>query len=226
MAETKTELTGYMKLVGIQRELAVLKTQYNEHGKYYYRSTEDILLALKPMLAKHEMTLTMSDGIVDISGCAYVESNVILSDELGFEASASSVARDSMSNAANISLAPIATNAASSFARKQALSGLFLIDDSAMIPMSKDEQEEVEEKTKEMELEQERAKAEKLKEQEVIIEQYVADAKKAIEATLSLKELQAIYQAMYRGSKQYGTDIIGRIETLYRTKKGDFSETV
>lgn len=226
MAETKKELTSHQKLMEIQRELVVLKTQYNDHGKYWFRSTEDILKAIKPMLAKYELTLVMGDDIVDIAGSAYIKSEVGLYSETGLFIKASSTARDSMANASNISLAPIATNAASSFARKQALSGLFLIDDTDLIPMSKEEQEEVEIKTKEMELEQEREKAKELKEQTETIEQYVADAKKAIDGTMSVKELQAIYKAMYRGSKQYGTEIMGRIETLYRDKKGTFNETV
>jgi hypothetical protein len=60
-------------LIKIQAELKAPKNQYNSFGKYNYRSQEDILEALKPLLAKHGCTLTIHDEIKEICGIPYVE---------------------------------------------------------------------------------------------------------------------------------------------------------
>ena len=59
MAETKTKKTPniYEKLLAVQCELKCKKSQYNSFGKYYYRSLEDILEGVKPLLKKHRLTL-------------------------------------------------------------------------------------------------------------------------------------------------------------------------
>jgi hypothetical protein len=63
-------------LIKIQAELKAPKNQYNSFGKYNYRSQEDILEALKPLLAKHGCTLTIHDEIKEICGIPYVEARL------------------------------------------------------------------------------------------------------------------------------------------------------
>ena len=62
-----------MKLNLIQSELKAPKNQRNTFGNYNYRSAEDILEAVKPLLKKHECTMTISDTIVEVGGRVYVK---------------------------------------------------------------------------------------------------------------------------------------------------------
>ena len=115
------------KLIDIQQELEAPKNLHNKFGGYNYRSCEGILEAVKPHLKKHHLILTMSDDIISIGEYAFVKATVTLSDgENEFVVSA--CARDAItktkSDAAQI------TGAASSYARKYALNGLFAIDDT------------------------------------------------------------------------------------------------
>ena len=127
------------KLLEIQRQLIVRKSQFNSFGKYNFRSTEDILTALKPLLVKTECFITMTDDIIQLGENVYVKATVIFHGE-NSEIKTSSVARDAIiqkgMNASQV------TNSASSFARKQALSGMFLIDDSGVSIQTDDEIEE------------------------------------------------------------------------------------
>ena len=68
------------KLRKIQAELKAPKNQRNNFGKYNYRSCEDILEALKPLLSKYECTLTISDEIKELAGLVYVQSTAFISD--------------------------------------------------------------------------------------------------------------------------------------------------
>ena len=192
----------------IQRELIVPKAQYNEHGKYFYRSTEDILDALKPFLTKYDFTLIFTDDVMDIGGLPYIKSTVRLEGD-GISQFASSVARDSLQNAANISLAPIATNAASSFARKQALSGLFLIDDTNTPTPSKEEL---------IKHEKEEKQHKKLREQadKKRMDDFIAKAEGDMNKALSVEELKKIYAAHYRDGRKLGQVCVDAIEKHYR----------
>ncbi len=66
----------------IQTELKAPKGQTNKFGGYSYRSAEDILEAVKPLLQKHNSDLTLSDEIVEVGGRVYVKRLLILSDEV------------------------------------------------------------------------------------------------------------------------------------------------
>jgi hypothetical protein len=117
------------KLIGIQAELKAPKNQNNSFGKYKYRSCEDILEAVKPLLVKREAVLTISDTVVCIDGRFYVESTATLMDvETGETMSTKSFAREEETKK-GMDGAQI-TGAASSYARKYALNGLFAIDDT------------------------------------------------------------------------------------------------
>ena len=115
------------QLIEIQKELKAPKGQYNSFGKYKYRSAEDILEAVKPLLHKHECQLTLSDEIVLIGERYYVKA--IATIECGEKrVYTSAYAREDLDKK-GMDGSQI-TGTASSYARKYALNGLFLIDDT------------------------------------------------------------------------------------------------
>ncbi len=117
------------KLGSIQTELKAPKGQLNSFGNYKYRSTEDILEAVKPLLAKYKCVLTISDIMKSLGDRYYIEATVLLRDteSEGF-VEAKAFARESEVKKGMDSSQ--ITGAASSYARKYALNGLFLIDDT------------------------------------------------------------------------------------------------
>jgi hypothetical protein len=111
----------------IQEELKVPKSQFNKFGGYSYRSCEDILETVKPLLAKYGAMLTLTDTIVEVGGLVYVKADAIFrAGAFGVEVSA--YAREPETKK-GMDASQI-TGAASSYARKYALNGLFLIDDA------------------------------------------------------------------------------------------------
>jgi hypothetical protein len=116
-------------LIKIQSELKSPKTQRNNFGNYNYRNCEDILEAVKPLLDKYECTLTISDDIVEVGGRVYIKATATFYDiKLGINSSVSAYAREPEQQK-GMSESQI-TGASSSYARKYALNGLFLIDDT------------------------------------------------------------------------------------------------
>lgn len=115
--------------MNIQAELKAPKNQYNAFGKYHYRSCEDILESLKPVLAKHQAAVTISDEIVLIGDRYYVKATAALIDiEKGDKVEVSAYAReDEQKKGMDVSQL---TGSTSSYARKYALNGLFAIDDT------------------------------------------------------------------------------------------------
>ena len=115
-----------MKILNkIQKELKAPKSQKNTFGNYNYRSCEDILEAVKPLLG--EAVLTISDEIVNLGDRFYVKATATISQ--GTEnVSVSAYARESLEKK-GMDSAQI-TGATSSYARKYALNGLFCIDDT------------------------------------------------------------------------------------------------
>lgn len=115
----------YEKLADIQKKLKAPKSQYNNFGKYPYRNCEDILEALKPLLG--DCCLTISDEINLVADRIYVKATVQLAlgeDRLYVSASAREALTKKGMDESQI------TGAASSYARKYALNGMFLIDDT------------------------------------------------------------------------------------------------
>ena len=112
-------------LIRIQKELKAPKGQYNNFGKYKYRSCEDILEAVKPLL--NDCLLTISDEMVLIGDRIYVKATAEFTDG-DYVKAASGFARESESKK-GMDASQI-TGSASSYARKYALNGLFLIDDT------------------------------------------------------------------------------------------------
>ena len=125
----ENEMTIYEKLLKIQIELKAPKNQRNNFGNYNYRSCEDILEAVKPLLEKNECTLTISDEVIANGDRIHIIASVILRGISGTEfISTKGYAREADVKK-GMDPAQI-TGAASSYARKYALNGLFLIDDT------------------------------------------------------------------------------------------------
>lgn len=122
-------MTIYEKLKVIQTKLKAPKGQYNNFGKYNYRSLEDITEAVKPLLDEVEATIVLSDDIVFMGERYYVKATATLYDtESNKSISVTAFARESETKK-GMDDSQI-TGATSSYARKYALNGLFAIDDT------------------------------------------------------------------------------------------------
>ena len=122
-------LTLQERLLKVQTELKAPKNQYNSFGKYKYRNQEDILEAVKPLLSKHSLNLIVTDEVREIGGLVFINATakifgepqepiVEVSAQAGIDPS-----RKGMDIAQSF-------GSSSSYARKYALNGLFLIDDT------------------------------------------------------------------------------------------------
>ena len=125
----KKEKTIYEKLLAVQNELKAPKDKRNNFGGYNYRSCEGILEAVKPLLQAQGLMLTIKDEVVNIGDRYYVRATVLLDDissngEIAITALAREEEAKKGMDASQI------TGTASSYARKYALNGLFLIDDT------------------------------------------------------------------------------------------------
>lgn len=117
------------KLSLIQSEIRVNKGLYNSFGKYHYRNFESICEAAKPLMQKYKCSLAVSDDIVLVGDRVYVKATATLSDaETGESVSATAFAREP-EDKKGMSSEQI-TGSASSYARKYAAGGLFLLDDN------------------------------------------------------------------------------------------------
>ena len=117
----------YSKLIKVQATLNAPKGQYNSFGKYAYRSCEDIMAAVKPLLAEHGLVQFVSDEIVMIGSRYYVKATATVTDGETSH-SVSAMAREAEQKK-GMDDAQI-TGATSSYARKYALNGMYNIDDT------------------------------------------------------------------------------------------------
>ena len=119
----------YEKLMNIQTQLKAPKSQFNTFGKYKYRNCEDILEALKPILAKVKAIVTLTDTVEHIGERFYIKATATFTDiEKGEKVEVSALARED-ENKKGMDLAQV-TGSVSSYARKYSLNGLFCIDDT------------------------------------------------------------------------------------------------
>ena len=119
----------YEKLMNIQNKLKAPKDQFNSFGGYTYRTCEDILEVLKPLLVENKATVTLKDEMKLIGDRYYLESTATLIDiEKGDKIEVTALAREPETKK-GMDLAQI-TGSVSSYARKYALNGLFAIDDT------------------------------------------------------------------------------------------------
>ena len=116
------------ELVSIQQELKAPKGQYNSFGKYHYRSCEDILEAVKPLLGKYNCFLNVSDQIEMVGDRFYVKATATIINSEGKSVTTTAFAREQESKA-GMDMSQL-TGSTSSYARKYALNGLFCIDDT------------------------------------------------------------------------------------------------
>lgn len=121
--------TPLKKLLDIQTELKVNKNQLNKFGGYKYRSCEDILEALKPLLAKTGCTLSITDEVILIGDRYYIKATALLRDIDNGEIIEKSTALARESDTKKGMDESQITGTASSYARKYCLCGLFAIDD-------------------------------------------------------------------------------------------------
>ena len=118
------------KLQKIQAELKAPKNQYNSFGKYKYRSCEDILEALKPLLDQYACVITLSDEVKEVAGIPYIEAEAMIYDIENEPVCSRVTACAGIDiNKKGMDSAQ-AFGSASSYARKYALNGLLLIDDT------------------------------------------------------------------------------------------------
>ena len=118
----------YKKVQEIQTHLKAPKNLYNSFGKYKYRNAEGICEAVKPLLAEHGLILTLSDEIVAVGERYYVKATATICSDANEVLSVSAFARESLDKK-GMDDSQI-TGTASSYARKYALNGLFLLDDT------------------------------------------------------------------------------------------------
>lgn len=124
---TKEEPSFIQKLVNVQSGLKAPKGQFNKFGGYKYRSCEDILEALKPLLAQNGLVLMLTDEPVMCGDWHYIRAEATVTDG-SKEYTAKAYAREAITKK-GMDDSQI-TGTASSYARKYALNGLFLIDDT------------------------------------------------------------------------------------------------
>jgi hypothetical protein len=126
-AETTQQVLTTSVLIKLQQELKAPKGNFNSFGKYKYRSAEDILEALKPLLAKYHSVLLLQDEVKEIAGTPFVCCTAQLITPIGVFQTTSNAAITLNKKGMDDSQS---TGSSVSYARKYALGGLFLLDDT------------------------------------------------------------------------------------------------
>ena len=121
------EMSFNDKMVAIQSELKAPKNQMNKFGGYKYRSQEDILEAVKPLLSEHGLGMVIEDTVSEIAGTIVIHASVKVTDGLNTAEAKASAGVDINRKGMDIAQS---FGASSSYARKYALNGMFLIDDT------------------------------------------------------------------------------------------------
>lgn len=129
MAATTKKTSIHEALANIQAKLSVPKTHKNAFGGYMFRNTSDILDAAKPLAKAEGCDITINDELVLIGDRFYIKATVSLTNADGEFVSSNAYAREELSKK-GLDASQV-TGAASSYARKYALNGLFAIDDTA-----------------------------------------------------------------------------------------------
>ena len=113
----------------IQTTLKAPKDKWNDYGKYNYRNAEGILEAVKPLLAENKLSMYITDDVQAVGERVYVKATVkVLDTETGESVETTALAREAL-NKKGMDDSQI-TGTASSYARKYALNGIFLLDDT------------------------------------------------------------------------------------------------
>lgn len=157
------------KLLKIQCELKAPKNQKNDFGGYNYRSCEDILEAVKPLLKEESLTLRLTDELINIGERYYIKATAIITD--GTDKIENIAYAREEENKKGMDGSQI-TGASSSYARKYALNGLFLIDDVKDSDTTNTGQDDIKVSSKQKELLKKLYTEDELK--EIIIENKVS----------------------------------------------------
>ena len=121
-------MTLQQKLAKIQTEFKSKKSRFNSFGKYYFRSAEDILEAIKPFLLKYGVTVTVNEKLLTEGPTPIIETTAAILDEKGMRLKAKAIVGvDLMQKGMQT---PQQFGSASSYGKKYALGNLFLIDDT------------------------------------------------------------------------------------------------
>lgn len=181
------------KLKKIQSELNAPKDAFNAFGKYYYRSAESILKAIKPLLAETGLVLTITDDIIAVSDRIYVKATAKITDgEHTVETSA--LAREPL-NKKGMDDSQI-TGAASSYARKYALCGLLAIEDNKDVDALPPEDNNHQRKPLDLKAYQ-----------------------KAVEQAETFDELKKYFAAAYKKASE---EQKAKVKDIYENRKADF----
>ena len=121
-------MTLQQKLANIQTEFKSKKSRFNSFGKYYFRSAEDILEAIKPYLLKYGVTVTVDEELIVEGPVPVIRTTATIHDEKGLELSTSAIVGVDL-NQKGMQV-PQQFGSASSYGKKYALGNLFLIDDT------------------------------------------------------------------------------------------------
>jgi|TARA_R110000744_G_scaffold63219_3_gene130059 hypothetical protein len=114
-------------LLSVQSELKAPKNQRNNFGKYNYRSAEDILEAVKPLLSTNGLSMHITDEVLEVGGIVFINATVVVSD--GTDSVYASAQAGVDANRKGMDIAQ-SFGSSSSYARKYAMNGMFLIDDT------------------------------------------------------------------------------------------------
>lgn len=183
----------FNKLMQIQTKIKAPKNLYNSFGKYKYRNAEGICESVKPFLEETNCSLILSDEIVNVGDRYYIKATATLYDnETQKSISASAFARESFEKKGQDESQ--ITGTASSYARKYALNGLFLLDDTKDAD-SDEHHEEAEAKAKRAKEEEAHDKAvEDISKMKISKIKVDALAEKAVADNVPLKRLLDLYK--------------------------------
>ena len=122
------ELTLQQKLARVQTEFKSKKSRFNSFGKYYFRSAEDILEAIKPFLLKYGVTVTVNEKLLTDGPIPILETTAAIHDDKGLSLKAKAIVGVDLNQKGMQT--PQQFGSASSYGKKYALGNLFLIDDT------------------------------------------------------------------------------------------------
>lgn len=212
MTEKKQEnLEDIQLLSKIQAELNVPKKQRNNFGNYNYRSLEDIFEALKPLIKKYGISVTVNDEILLIGERYYVKATAILFNKNGNKLFENTAYAREPENKKGMDEAQI-TGATSSYARKYAMNGLFCLDDN------KDAD------TDEHKIQQEKTSNTKPPQGKQTFEQYKKHIE-AINGQMGLNAFQQNFKGLITKISEGSTEQQKELYALYLDKCNEFAES-
>jgi hypothetical protein len=212
MARTRREI-AMEKLIKVQKELKAPKNQYNSFGKYKYRSAEDILEAVKPLCADNGLLLTLSDTLESIGERYYVKATATVIDAKSKTevASVTAYAREEETKKGMDSSQ--ITGTASSYARKYALNGLFLIDDTKDADTDAYKEQQLHEEKKAQDDMQKKISKRELADIKGLMEQY-GIAEQDMYNAYGIKRLEDMTKANFGNFIQYTMSLSKNSKTI------------